>query len=99
MEKWKEISYKLEQSKNEIKIIKRYPYRQARVRPKFIVPRQLLSEFEDYLIWLSKSHHDNHTVYLLEMKVFGAPTQRIAFYFHDFGIMIGNESDIVEMNE
>jgi len=79
----------------EFKVIKRYGYRQARVKPKFICPREIFKEIEENLIKQCNEIRDNHVLFLVESKAEGHMTERIAFYFHDFCVMIGKEGDIV----
>ena len=79
----------------EFKVIKRYGYKQAFVNPKFIFPREIFKEIEENLIKQSNGIQDNHVVFLVESEAEGHTTQRIAFYFHDFGVMIGKEEDII----
>jgi len=83
---------------SEIKVIKKYGYKKARVNHSFRLPRKYFAELEKHLITELHGMPDNHIVYLIESKVDGAPTQRIALYFHDFGVVMGNEEDIVEVS-
>lgn len=80
---------------NELEVVKRYGYREARVKPGFIFPRKVFEGIEKDLVKQAGSVHDNHTVYLVESTVAGQGTHCIALYFHDFAVIIGNEEDIV----
>lgn len=80
---------------SEFKVIKRYGYKQAFVNPKFIFPREIFKEIEENLIKQTNGIRDNHVLFLVESKAEGHTTERTAFYFHDCGVMIGKEEDIV----
>ena len=80
---------------DEFKVIKRYGYRQARVKPKFIFPREIFKEIEENLIKQCNGIRDNHVLFLVESKAEGHTIERTAFYFHDFCVMIGKEEDII----
>lgn len=84
---------------NEIKVIKRYHYREARVKPKYILPRELCRPIEDECVKQSGNIRDNHVVFLVEVIPIAHTSKNIAFYFHDFVCIIGDEEDIVEKSD
>ena len=79
----------------EIKIVKKYAYRKARLNNHDIaLPREALTELEKQLAELTDKARANHTLYLVESKPDGR-IRRTAIYFHDSGIYFGREEDIV----
>ena len=52
----------------EFKVIKRYGYRKARVKPTFIIPREIFKEIEENLIKQVNGIMDNNVVFLVESK-------------------------------
>lgn len=80
---------------NKFEVVKRYGYREARVKPGFIFPRDVFKEVEENLIEQSEGIRSNHIVFLVESKPDGCGSELVAFYFHDFVVIIGREEDIV----